>query len=67
MPDPTIDPRWVALAARARTLRQELDRLDHQVDELEPAERAEMLRRMVALRESLDQLDADIEASVAGQ
>jgi hypothetical protein len=66
MPDPKIDPRWVALAARARTMRQELDRLDNLADQLEPAERTELLCRLVAIREELDQFDAELEARAAG-
>jgi hypothetical protein len=67
MPDPTIDPRWGAHAARVSAVRQELDRLDHLVDHLEPAERAEVLARTVALREALDQFDAELEAKVTRQ
>jgi hypothetical protein len=55
------------MASRAAALRAELDRLDALVDVAEPALRARLLPRMVALREGVDLFDADLEAEAAGR
>ena len=39
MPDPTLDPRWIAVAARCRALRVDLDRLDDTLDLLDSSPR----------------------------
>lgn len=66
MPNPTIDPRLVALAARAQAARRELDRLDELVDHLEQPDSAELLVYVVAIREALDAFDSELESRVAG-
>jgi hypothetical protein len=66
MPDRTIDPAWGALAAHGRAARVELDKLDVLADHLEAADRGDLLPRLVAIREALDQFDAELEAKAAG-
>jgi hypothetical protein len=61
-----VDPRWGALASHARAARRELDKLDVLADHLEPAERADLVPRLVAVREALDEFDSELDAKVAG-
>lgn len=66
MPDPIENPVLAAIARRTVALRAELDRLDDHIDRLEPANRVRLLPRVVALREGVDELAADVEVCAAG-
>ena len=66
-PTPPTDPRLAAAAARLAMLRHELDRLEVAiVDGLDPADRDDLLPRLLALRTGVDDLDADLERRAEG-
>jgi hypothetical protein len=68
MPTPTVDPRWVSVATRCRSLRVSLDRLDDALDLLDAGgRRAEAVTHAVMLRDQLDQLEALVETWTAGR
>ena len=67
MPTPTVDPRWIAVGTRCRSLRVDLDRLDDTLDLLEPGPpRAEAVTRAVVIRDQVDELDQLVETQAAG-
>lgn len=55
------DPRLVALATRCRAVRVALDRLDDQLDLLDKPEHRRLAPWAVAIRDSVDGLEADID------
>ncbi len=66
MPHPPTAPGLAAAAACLAALRVQLDRLDVDIADGEPATGDRLMPRLLALRENVDQLEADLEADAAG-
>lgn len=68
MPTPTVDPHPLLIAARhhATAMRPHLDRLDATLSDYTGPGRDRLLAAVLAVRVALDEVDARLEAEVAG-
>ena len=67
MPEPTLDPRFVTVAIRLRSLRTELDRLDDAIELLDRDGRPRLGHPSAILRDIVDMIEEDVEARAAGR
>jgi hypothetical protein len=66
-PGPNIDPRFVTVATRLRSLRTELDRLDDAIELLDRDDRPRLGHPSAILRDILDMIEEDVEARATGR
>ncbi len=67
MTGPDVDPRYMTLATRLRSIRGELDRLDDGVQLFDRDERVELARHTVRIRGEVDALEEMLDHRAARQ